>query len=440
MSEEMEFESNEDIEPLEIPEDKRRVKTEIHDLPIETLNSWVTRGKIDPQPDFQRFYVWPAQKASRLIESLLLEIPIPVVYLAEDDKGNLSVVDGQQRITSICSFISGQFPNGNPFILTGLQVLKELNENGFKELDQVQQDKILSSIIRVIKITKDSDPDVKFEVFERLNVGAVKLNDQELRNSVYRGKYNNLLIKLSENKTLLKIMGRVTPHERMVDRQMILRFFVMWRNTHLKYKGSMKQAMNREMANHRNPTEKELNEMESIFVNSIEMAYTVFGKNAFRRFNIGSETDKNGSWETRKLNIALWDTLLYTFSYYDKNQVVPIADAIREEFLDLMTTDTTFVEYISSSTDKVDRVKYRADTWRARMDSLVSSKEPRNFTSALKEKLFKASPTCTLCKQKIQDIDDSEVDHIVHYWRGGKTIPENAGLAHRYCNRAKGGR
>jgi 5-methylcytosine-specific restriction endonuclease McrA len=131
---------------------------------------------------------------------------------------------------------------------------------------------------------------------------------------------------------------------------------------------------------------------------------------------------------------------LYTFSFFEKSQIIPIADSIREEFIDLIMSDQTFVQYITSSTDKAERIQYRADVWRQRLQSLVADKQPRGFTLELKEKLYEANPTCEICKQRIRDVDDSEVDHIEHYWRGGKTIPENARLTHRYCNRARGGR
>lgn len=431
---------SEDETPLEIPPERRRVKTDKRDLPVETLHSWVSRGKINPQPDFQRYYVWNNLKASRLIESLLLDIPIPVVYVAEEANQTYSVVDGQQRITSIHSFINGKFPDGRDFTLSGLQVLKEINGKLFRQLSEEQQEAILNATLRLIVIDHDSDPDVKFEVFERLNLGAEKLNDQELRNSVYRGKYNELLRDLAPNPHMLKIMGAIRPHNRMADRQLILRFFAMWRNTHLKYKAPMKHFLNREMEDYRNPTERELSQMHSVFEKSIEMAYTVFGARAFRRFNPGRKGVAEGKWEAKKLNVALWDTLLYTFSFYEKSQIVPIADAILEEFLDVMTNDETFVEYITSTTDKPDRVNYRAEVWRQRIQGLVSTKEPRNFSHALKQDLYESDPTCKICNQKIREIDDAEVDHIEHYWRGGKTIPENARLAHRYCNRARGGR
>jgi len=429
-----------DDTPLEIAPERREVKTDKLDLPVETLHSWVKRGKLDLQPMFQRKFVWNKAKASHLIESLILEIPIPVVYVAEDKNKMYEVVDGQQRLTSICSYLDGIFPDGEDFKLGGLQVLKELNGKPLKSLTNELQEKILGSTLRLIVIEKESDPDVKFEVFKRLNLGAMQLNDQELRNCVMRGTYNDLLKELTSNKHMLKIMGLDEPHYRMKDRELILRFFAMWRNTHLKYKGPMKQFLNHEMEDHRNLSKSDASKMRIVFEKSIDMAFAVFGYQAFRRFNPGKASSPNGGWEKNKLNLALWDTLLYTFSFFDKSQVIPVADAIREEFLDLMTNDSIFVEYISSTTDKAERVQYRADAWKPRLQSLITDKQPRNFTLEFKTKLFNAKPTCQICKQRIHDVDDAEVDHVKHYWRGGKTIPENARLTHRYCNRARGGR
>ncbi|MFZ5721691.1 MAG: HNH endonuclease signature motif containing protein [Pseudomonadota bacterium] len=151
----------------------------------------------------------------------------------------------------------------------------------------------------------------------------------------------------------------------------------------------------------------------------------------------------DGHWPTAgTINVALWDAALYSFSLFEKRQIVAAADAIREEFLDLLTHDDTFLDYIGRTTDKTDRVRYRADTWLARLRKVIETPahEPRLFSRALKVRLFNAEPSFALCGQYIQDINDAEVDHVTHYWRGGATIPENARLTHRYCNRRRGGR
>lgn len=427
--------------PLDVPADRRRVLTQTKDVPIETIHNWIARGRVILQPEFQRNYVWDGKKASRLIESLLLDIPIPVVYLAEEQDGKLDVVDGQQRLTSIDAFLKGVFPDGRSFALSGLQVLSELNGRTFRDLPENQQDKVRESNLRLITILKDSDPDVKFEVFERLNLGAVKLTDQEVRNCVYRGNYNQLLADLSRTPDLLRIRGEEQPHNRMADRQLILRFFAMRRSTHLKYKGPMKSFLNREMDAHRNLAESELREMRASFEKAIHLTWEVFGEDACRRFVV-DEQNREGRWERRKLNVALWDTVVYSFDYYSASQIIPIADAVREELIDLMVSDGTFENYITRTTDKPERVRYRADEWLLRLRKVVDPQgiEPRAFSRQLKERLWRTSPTCGICGQRIQAVDGAEIDHIIHYWRGGRTIPENARLTHRFCNRSRGGR
>ncbi|NEQ43476.1 MAG: DUF262 domain-containing protein [Leptolyngbya sp. SIOISBB] len=428
-----------DDTPFEIEPEKRRVKTEKQDLPVETLVSWVNRRKLNLQPDFQRNFVWNSGKASRLVESLLLAIPIPVIYVSEEANRTFSVVDGQQRLTSICAFVNGVFPNGQKFKLSGLQVLKDLNRKTFADLPVELQEEILNFILRLIIIEKDSDPDVKFEVFERLNLGAEKLNDQEVRNCVYRGNYNELLRSLTQNEFLLRILQSKAPHSRMADRQLILRFFAMWRNTHRNYKGPTKRFLNTEMEQHRQLSDEALAEMRQVFEKSIEMTYAVFQEKAFRRYYPGNTYNPNGTWEKSRLNVALWDTILYTFSNYELEQILPIKDHIREEFLDLLNTDKKFVEYISTSTDRPDRIQYRAETWRSRLDKLIGMEtgEPRTFSLAFKQSLLKKHPTCHVCWQPIEQVDDAAIAHTPDYWRAPKQIPENARLDHRFCHRSR---
>ena len=109
-----------------------------------------------------------------------MDIPLPIVYLSEGDDGKEYVIDGQQRLTAFFSFINGKFlDDDKDFKLTGLRVFTNLNGETFKGIDDLQ-DKILSCKIRTITFKKKSDKNLRFEIFERLNTGAVSLNDQEL--------------------------------------------------------------------------------------------------------------------------------------------------------------------------------------------------------------------------------------------------------------------
>jgi hypothetical protein len=127
---------------------------------------------------------------------------------------------------------------------------------------------------------------------------------------------------------------------------------------------------------------------------------------------------------------------MYSFANSDKNTVYQNLDSIKEGLINLMTNDQEFIDSIELSTSSVTAVTKRFDKWRLALQDIIgiSKKEVRCFTYKLKEELFNLDSTCSICGNKITSIDDSAVDHIEQYWTGGKTIPENARLTHRYCN------
>ena len=204
--------------PLDLPQEKRRVYSDKNDRSIFELYRRYQRGDLNLDPEFQRNYVWDDKRASLLVESVLLEIPIPVIYLAEEIDGRFTIIDGQQRLRSFFRFIN------NDFKLKNLRVLSDYEGKFFKTLDKDNQIKVEDATLRTIEIRKETNPNVKFEIFERLNVGSVKLNDQELRNCIYRGKYNNLIKELSENKDFLTLLGLDEAQKRMQQREMVLHY------------------------------------------------------------------------------------------------------------------------------------------------------------------------------------------------------------------------
>ncbi|MGC9086011.1 MAG: HNH endonuclease family protein [Thermoproteota archaeon] len=435
LEEENIFEQTEVEQPLSIPKEARRVIWQAKDFNTKHLYDMWKEGELNIQPEFQRFEVWDSTKKSRLIESALLEVPIPPIYLAEENDGKYSVIDGQQRLRSFFDFFDGHLA------LRGLLVLRELNGKKFAELEKETKSSLRNFTPHVIIIKRESHPDIKFEIFERFNTGSVKLNDQELRNCIYRGEYNNLLKELSENKDFQFLLGLNKPHRRMIDRELILRFFAFYHNTYLRYEPPMKSFLNNEMDRYRNLDDEE-EKLRKLFKKSVELTKIVFGENSFRRFQIGNETDPNGVWERRKINKALFDIVMYGFKDYEKHQIVPNGDAIREELIWLMTHDQEFIDSITISTNDKSRVLMRFEKWLRALREIVGypQKEQRSFSLEVKRSLYRNNPTCRICGQGIHELDDAEVDHIDFYWRGGKTILPNARLVHRYCNRARGGR
>jgi uncharacterized protein with ParB-like and HNH nuclease domain len=191
-----------------------KIYTEKGDPEIEGLFGKWKKQKLDIQPEFQRHFVWDKAKSSRLIESALLGIPLPVVYLSEEPDGKIYVIDGQQRLTSFFAYIDGVFPDGSDFKLSGLKVLKDLNRKKFSDLDENTQDAVRGTVIRTITFKKESDPNLKFEIFERLNTGSVPLNTQELRNCIYRGKFNRLIKEMASNKEYLELLNISGPDQK----------------------------------------------------------------------------------------------------------------------------------------------------------------------------------------------------------------------------------
>jgi len=205
----------------------------------------------------------------------------------------------------------------------------------------------------------------------------------------------------------------------------------------------MKQFLNKEIQKFRDISSEEEKELRKVFKKCVDLSKVVFGEFAFKRFICGnSERKPQGQWERRKVNRALFDLIMYGFSRYEKNQIIPRADIIREELIALMTRDEGFMNSILFTTDKTEKVNLRFKKWLQSLEEIVGlpKTEKRNFSLEFKEQLWKNNPTCRICGQRINVLDDAEIDHVEHYWRGGETIPSNARLTHRYCNRARGGR
>jgi len=417
----------------------QKIYTDKSDPEVEGLYGKWKRGKLVLQPDFQRHFVWDSTKSSRLIESALLEIPLPMIYLSEEKDGKDYVIDGQQRLTSFFSFIDGKFPDGKDFKLTGLKVFQHLNKKAFNEIEEQLQDKVKSCNLRTITFKKDSSTDLKFEIFERLNIGAVSLNDQELRNCIYRGSYNRLLNELSGDKDFMFLIGLKIAEKRMRDVELVLRFAAFHHSTYLNYKPPMRKFLNEEMERFQHINEKDQAALTAAFKNAVMIVRSLLDNHAFKRFYRGNEKSPDGYWEPNKFNASLYDILMYTFAREDKNKVYQNLDAIREALIHLMADDQEFIDSIELSTSSIQAVNKRFDKWRLCLQDIVgiSQKEPRCFSLRLKQELFDADHTCSLCGQSIQHIDDAAIDHKKQYWTGGRTIPDNARLTHRYCNWAR---
>lgn len=417
----------------EVVFERRRIFTDKMDPPVKALYDLYKSGDLILDPIFQRRKVWDDTRSSRLIESAILEVPLPVFYLAENGDGYQEVIDGQQRLTAFFRYLDNEYP------LRSLKAVSGLNGKRFKDLDKFTQRHIQNYALRTVTFKKESDENLRFEIFERLNTGAVPLNQQELRNCIYRGKYNQLLIELSSDPDYMFLLGLKTPEKRMRDVEYVLRFAAFYHATYLRYKPPIARFLNEDMKEHQKISDVKARELRKAFKNSVTLVRSLLGQNAFKRYYRGTEKSARGYWEPNKFNASLYDVLMYGFADKDKNIVMANLDSIREALIVLMTENQDFIDAIELSTSSVKMVTQRFDIWRKTLDEILaqSEKQPRCFTRELKKALYESNPTCLICGHHIADIDDSAVDHIEQYWLGGKTIPENARLAHRYCNWAR---
>lgn len=260
-------------------------------------------------PEFQRENVWGHKQNAELIESIMMGIPIPIIYLFEDEKGIRQVVDGRQRLTCITHFMD------NKFKLIDLNILSDFNGYYFKDLPPVLQSKIEDYQVTVYTVQHPTPEKVKFDIFDRVNRGGTQLNNQEMRNALYLGKSTKLLKKLAESRPFILATGGGVPPTRMKDRYMILRYlaFYLYRTEMvdgLEYKSDMDDFLANVMRAINKFSDEEIEKLENIFANSMRQCLRVMGPDGFR-FNKKSQ----GSNQRRPINMGLFETLAYFFSF-----------------------------------------------------------------------------------------------------------------------------
>jgi len=338
----------------EIPARDRKLQTNPFDFIVSSISSQIDDGSIVLQDQFQRRRVWNDAKASRLIESLILNVPIPVCYFAEIEEGAYAVVDGQQRLTSIYRFLTNQF------YLRGLKVRPDLNRKRFHQLPSADQRLIKARTIRCIVILKESHPDIRFDVFERLNTATVSLNRQELRNSTYRGELNDVIIKLCNNSTFLKIRKAETPDKRMRDAELILRFFAFHFGGE-SFSGRFTRHLDNYLLFGRKFDDVEIERHQKAFEETMEKVFDAFGDEAFRRI------DARGAPENQ-INSAIFDAIMLTFARIERKILESKRDKIREAYRSVCN-NPEFIDAISRATRDTSRLNTRLAKWAEALNS-----------------------------------------------------------------------
>ena len=398
-------------------------------------------------PPYQRTFVWDNEKQCRFIESLFMNIPIPPIFLLSKDQKNsekpfYEVIDGVQRLTTLVNFHDGLLK------LRGLLALPELNQITFPNLPQNVQEFFFKHELHTVVIHKETHPEIQFEVFARLNQGSVSLNDQELRNCIFHGEFNDFLNHLSRNplyRELLSPFGKFKPalegrtdRNRMLDVELILRFFSIYeligRTRPGEFLSAQSDTLNLYMRerigkeSHLIPAElpklKTLAELESLFLKSLEAIKTVFKGNQFKRFEVNSGSDAD--YVHTSFNKAVFDIQMLGFTDYTIEQISKSADIIYDSFLDVSSYDQTFIDATKIGTNNKVKVNERMNIWRQRLSQIIENSEQFSNKYRAKVQLFKNNPICEISRRRIETIEEAYFENGHLYHRAFRPIPQTS--------------
>ena len=336
---------------IERPFNPEEIRVRTASITVELLVSRIKYDEIDLEPDFQRFFVWKAERQSRLIESLLLRIPIPVFYVAADENENWLVVDGVQRMSTIYNYVTDQFP------LSQLEYLDKFDRKRYSELPRQMQRRIGESELVVNIIDPRTPEDVMFNIFHRINTGGITLNGQEIRNALHPGPVRDYLRQLADSKAFLKATDYSIKKKRMADRECVLRFLAFFIDSWEKYDDNdLNGYLGRTMTKINGMDLRYREVLAEEFEKAMGAAYRIFGKEAFRK-----QYDRDDS-RRRPVSKALfdaWSVELARCSPQEIDRLVEKREQIIDRFILLMKSDSDFERAISYSTGDPRQVKKR---------------------------------------------------------------------------------
>lgn len=329
------------------------------DPSVRELVMQYQEGEIE-KPELQRKYVWTKKIASRFIESLLLGLPVPSIFLANTSSGKRLIIDGYQRIRTLYDFIEEGIWHGDDsvFRLSDSELInKRWRNRTFKELSDVDKRRLRTYAIHAIVFEqkKPSNDSGMFQIFERINTSGMVLKDQEVRNCVYQGVYNSMLFELNKYPKWRKLFGDEKEHPRMSDLEFILRFFAM--NSVDVYHSSLKhivlkQVLNDEMGKHKNDAQY-VNSCKEKFLKTIDFLYDNIGEEAF--FNL----QKDLTVVRKRFYPTIFDSLMVATSIaIERGFLLNEGDNLAMKRMALLK-DEEYRESITQGTMQVQHIRTR---------------------------------------------------------------------------------
>ncbi len=349
--------ASEEDDRIREPFDPDRIDVITRNPTVDLLLSRIRTGRIDLQPDFQRRPgIWTEERQSRLIESLLLRIPLPTLYAAEGEDEAWTVVDGIQRLTAITRFIDPEAINARRLILRKLEYLgKDYNGSSYDELTGRLQTRLRETELVVHLIRHGTPEEVKFNIFARINTGGMPLSAQELRHALIPGRARTLLREWAAAPEFRSATGGSVRDERMADREMVLRFIAFRLSNPATYRSQDFDAFLRDwMRRVDELSEPRVKRLREDFRRSMRAAEQIFGKYAFRKLyrpNEGRYPVNKALFEAEAVNLAKLSQ--------DHLETLRSKRGVVVKALMKLMADVDFERAISQGTGDVSKVQLR---------------------------------------------------------------------------------
>jgi Protein of unknown function DUF262 len=333
------------------PFDPARIRVDTKPMVISLLMDRVKNKEIDLTPGFQRKGgIWSTKAKSQLIESLLIRIPLPAFYMDGGDESKWLVVDGLQRLSTLKSFVIDK-----TLILNGLEFLSEYEGKTFDQLPRSLQRRILETQVTVFLIQENTPPEVKFNIFKRINTGGLPLSSQEIRHALHQGKATQLLQELSESAEFRTATNEGIRDERMGDRECILRLLSFMRTPYREYRSkNLDSFLNQCMIELNDISDPEIEFLGDRFKRAMLDCYRLFRDHAFRK-------QKRDNPRRSPVNRALFEVWAASIDILSPDQVAQLEakkEELHERFLTLLE-DGDFEAAITYGTGDSRKVRLR---------------------------------------------------------------------------------
>ncbi len=339
---------------IQRPWNPEQIRVTTSQFSLRNILDQIDEGSLELAPDFQRGQVWHPEQKSLLVESLLLQIPLPAFYFAEDSDGAFHVVDGLQRLSTLHAFVRG---SDTRFSLRGLEYLHDVEGLHFSDLAVQWQRRIYNTQLVINVIDPTTPPDVMYDIFKRINTGGTPLNAQEIRHCMSKPRSREILKRMTHTDEFSRATNGLTDHIRMNDREMALRFSAFWLlgiNAYLEQPvmESFLMRATRLLDDSEKLPDRTVDDLENTFRTAMTNAYTLFGDHTFRKWPTGS----TGRSPINRAMFETWSIAVAKMGRDDlERRRADIVEAARER----MTSDIKYLDAITSSTSDRRRVSYR---------------------------------------------------------------------------------